>query len=66
MLTQFPVGAAVLSSFGGLIGIAPALAGSLWLPAMLNMPFVFFLSSLNKFNTDTRITGMVTWFICDL
>jgi putative ABC transport system permease protein len=41
VLTQFLVEAVVLSSFGGLIGIALALAGSLWLSALLNVPFVF-------------------------
>jgi putative ABC transport system permease protein len=41
VLTQFLVEAVVLSSFGGLIGIALALAGSLWLSAVLNVPFVF-------------------------
>jgi len=41
VLTQFLVEAVVLSSFGGLIGIVLALAGSLWLSAMLHVPFVF-------------------------
>ncbi|MCE5266041.1 MAG: ABC transporter permease [Deltaproteobacteria bacterium] len=41
VLTQFLVEAVVLSSFGGLIGIAIALAGSVWLSAMLQVPFVF-------------------------
>jgi putative ABC transport system permease protein len=41
VLTQFLVEAVVLSSFGGLIGIALALGGSLWLSAVLNVPFVF-------------------------
>ncbi len=41
VLTQFLVEAVVLSSFGGLIGIAIALAGSLWLSAVLQVPFVF-------------------------
>jgi hypothetical protein len=34
------VEAVVLSSFGGLIGIVLALAGSLWLSAALHKPFV--------------------------
>ena len=41
VLTQFLGEAVVLSSFGGLIGIAIALAGSLWLSAVLQVPFVF-------------------------
>jgi putative ABC transport system permease protein len=41
VLTQFLVEAVALSSFGGLIGIALALAGSLWLAAVLNVPLVF-------------------------
>jgi putative ABC transport system permease protein len=41
VLTKFLLEAAVLSSFGGLIGIALLLAGSLWLSAVLYMPFVF-------------------------
>ena len=41
VLTQFLVEAVVLSSFGGLIGIVLALGGSLWLSAVLNVPFVF-------------------------
>ena len=40
VLTQFLVEAVVLSSFGGLIGIVLALAGSLWLSAAPHMPFV--------------------------
>jgi putative ABC transport system permease protein len=41
VLTQFLVEAVVLSSFGGLIGIVLALGGSLWLSAVLKVPFVF-------------------------
>jgi putative ABC transport system permease protein len=41
VLTQFLVEAVVLSSFGGLIGIFLALAGSVWLSAVLHVPFVF-------------------------
>ncbi|MBN2439403.1 MAG: ABC transporter permease [Deltaproteobacteria bacterium] len=41
VLTQFLVEAVVLSSFGGLIGIAVALAGSVWLSGFLKVPFVF-------------------------
>jgi len=41
VLTQFLVEAVVLSSFGGLIGIVLALAGSVWLAAVLHVPFVF-------------------------
>ncbi|MCX5818807.1 MAG: ABC transporter permease [Deltaproteobacteria bacterium] len=41
VLTQFLVEAVVLSSFGGLIGIVLALGGSLWLSAVLQVPFVF-------------------------
>ena len=41
VLTQFLVEAVVLSSFGGLIGIALALGGSLWLSVALQVPFVF-------------------------
>jgi putative ABC transport system permease protein len=41
VLTQFLVEAVVLSSFGGLIGIAIALAASVWLSGLLHVPFVF-------------------------
>jgi putative ABC transport system permease protein len=41
VLMQFLVEAVVLSSFGGLIGIALALISSVWLAAMLRVPFVF-------------------------
>jgi putative ABC transport system permease protein len=41
VLTQFLVEAVVLSSFGGLIGIVLALAGSVWLSGILKVPFVF-------------------------
>ncbi len=41
VLMQFLVEAVVLSSFGGLIGIVAALAGSLWLAGILHVPFVF-------------------------
>lgn len=41
VLTQFLVEAVVLSPFGGLIGIAIALAASVWLSSVLNVPFVF-------------------------
>ncbi len=41
VLLQFLVEAVVLSSLGGLIGIVLALAGSLWLSALLRVPFVF-------------------------
>jgi putative ABC transport system permease protein len=41
VLTQFLVEAVVLSSFGGLIGIVLALAGSVWLSGVLKVPFVF-------------------------
>jgi len=41
VLMQFLVEAVVLSSFGGLIGIVVALAASVWLAAMLHVPFVF-------------------------
>ena len=41
VLTQFLVEAVVLSSFGGLIGIVLALAGSVWLSGFLKVPFVF-------------------------
>ena len=41
VLTQFLVEAVVLSSFGGLIGIAIALASSVWLSGLLHVPFVF-------------------------
>ncbi len=41
VLMQFLVEAVVLSSFGGLIGILLALAGSVWLAGMLRVPFVF-------------------------
>jgi putative ABC transport system permease protein len=40
VLMQFLVEAVVLSSFGGLIGIVAALAGSLWLAGILHVPFV--------------------------
>ncbi len=41
VLLQFLVEAVVLSSFGGLCGIALALAGSVWLAGLLRVPFVF-------------------------
>jgi putative ABC transport system permease protein len=41
VLMQFLVEAVVLSSFGGLIGIVLALAGSLWLAGFLGVPFIF-------------------------
>ena len=41
VLMQFLVEAVVLSSFGGLLGIVLALAGSVWLASLLNVPFVF-------------------------
>jgi len=40
VLTQFLVEAVVLSSFGGILGILLALAGSLGLASLLNVPFV--------------------------
>ena len=39
VLMQFLVEAVVLASFGGLIGIVAALAGSLWLAGILHVPF---------------------------
>jgi putative ABC transport system permease protein len=41
VLMQFLVEAVVLSSFGGLFGIALALAASVWLAAILQVPFIF-------------------------
>ena len=41
VLMQFLVEAVVLSSFGGLLGIVLALAGSVWLSGLLRVPFVF-------------------------
>lgn len=41
VLMQFLVEAVVLSSFGGLIGIALALTTSVWLVHLLRVPFVF-------------------------
>jgi putative ABC transport system permease protein len=41
VLMQFLVEAVVLSSLGGIIGIALALASSVWLAYVLNVPFVF-------------------------
>ncbi len=41
VLLQFLVEAAVLSSFGGMVGIVLALAASVGLAAILNVPFVF-------------------------
>jgi putative ABC transport system permease protein len=41
VLMQFLVEAVVLSSFGGLIGIALALTASIWLADVLHVPFVF-------------------------
>lgn len=41
VLTQFLLEAVVLSSFGGVIGIIFALAGSVWLSGVLKVPFVF-------------------------
>ena len=41
VLLQFLVEAAVLSSFGGIVGIVLALAASLGLASVLKVPFVF-------------------------
>jgi putative ABC transport system permease protein len=41
VLMQFLVEAVVLSSFGGMFGIALALAASVWLAAILQVPFIF-------------------------
>jgi putative ABC transport system permease protein len=41
VLMQFLVEAVVLSSFGGLFGIALALSASVWLAEMLQVPFIF-------------------------
>ena len=41
VLLQFLVEAVVLSSFGGLIGIVLSLSASVWLAAVLRVPFVF-------------------------
>jgi len=41
VLMQFLVEAVVLSSFGGLIGIVLALISSVWLAAVLGVPFIF-------------------------
>jgi putative ABC transport system permease protein len=40
VLLQFLVEAVVLSSFGGMIGIALALVVSVWLAGLLGVPFV--------------------------
>jgi len=41
VLLQFLVEAVVLSSIGGLLGVALALIGSVWLAAIMHVPFVF-------------------------
>jgi putative ABC transport system permease protein len=41
VMMQFLVEAVVLSSLGGLIGIALAIGASIWLAAILHVPFVF-------------------------
>jgi putative ABC transport system permease protein len=41
VLMQFLVEAVVLSSFGGLFGIALALSASVWFARMLQVPFIF-------------------------
>jgi putative ABC transport system permease protein len=41
VLMQFLVEAVVLSSLGGLVGIALALAASVWLAGVLRVPFIF-------------------------
>jgi putative ABC transport system permease protein len=41
VLMQFLVEAVVLSSFGGLFGIALALLASFWFAGMLQVPFIF-------------------------
>jgi len=41
VLLQFLVEAAVLSSFGGLLGIVIAITASVWLASALKVPFVF-------------------------
>jgi putative ABC transport system permease protein len=41
VLMQFLVEAVVLSSFGGLFGIALALSASVWFAGMLQVPFIF-------------------------
>ncbi len=40
VLVQFLVESAVLSSFGGIVGIVLALSASLWLSFILNVPFI--------------------------
>lgn len=41
VLMQFLIEAVVLSSLGGLLGIAFALGGSMWLARLLQVPFIF-------------------------
>ncbi len=41
VLMQFLVEAVVLSSFGGLIGIVLAIASSIWLAKIMQVPFIF-------------------------
>jgi putative ABC transport system permease protein len=41
VLMQFLIEAVVLSSLGGLLGIAFALVGSVWLARLLQVPFIF-------------------------
>jgi putative ABC transport system permease protein len=44
VLLQFLVEAVVLSSFGGLVGVALALTASVWVAGILRVPFVFNLT----------------------
>ena len=41
VLIQFLVESAVLTSFGGLVGIVASLAASIWVAGLLQSPFIF-------------------------
>jgi len=59
VLLQFLVEAAVLSSFGGLVGIVLALAASVGLASVLNVPFVFNASIVAIAFVFSAVVGLV-------
>jgi putative ABC transport system permease protein len=59
VLLQFLVEAVTLSSFGGLIGIAVALAASLGLARMLSVPFVLDPTIVAAAFLFSAVVGMV-------
>ena len=59
VLLQFLVEAAVLSSFGGMVGIVLALAASMGLASVLNVPFVFNASIVAIAFAFSALVGLV-------